>query len=32
MKTVTMGLIGFTNMSFIEYNLVTAAAMSGPKG
>lgn len=27
MKTVTMGLIGFTNMYFIEYNLVTAAAM-----
>ena len=27
MKTVTMGLIGFTNMYFIEYNLVTAAAV-----
>ena len=22
-----MGLIGFTNLSFIEYNLVTAAAL-----
>ena len=27
MKTVTLGLIGFTNMYFIEYNLVTAAAV-----
>ncbi len=27
MRTVTMGLIGFTNMYFIEYNLVTAAAV-----
>jgi multiple sugar transport system permease protein len=27
MKTVTMGLIAFTNMYFIEYNPVTAAAV-----
>ncbi len=27
MKVVTLGLIGFTNMYFIEYNLVTAAAV-----
>jgi ABC-type glycerol-3-phosphate transport system permease component len=27
MKVVTLGLVGFTNMYFIEYNLVTAAAV-----
>jgi ABC-type glycerol-3-phosphate transport system permease component len=27
MKVVTMGLIGFTNQYFIEYNLLTAAAV-----
>ena len=27
MKVVTMGLMSFTNMYFIEYNLLTAAAM-----
>ncbi len=27
MKVVTMGLMGFTNMYFIEYNLLTAAAV-----
>ena len=27
MKVVTMGLVGFTNIYFIEYNLVTAAAV-----
>ena len=27
MKVVTMGLVSFTNMYFIEYNLVTAAAV-----
>jgi ABC-type glycerol-3-phosphate transport system permease component len=27
MKTVTMGLMSFTNMYFIEYNLLTAAAV-----
>jgi multiple sugar transport system permease protein len=26
MKVVTLGLVSFTNMYFIEYNLVTAAA------
>ena len=28
MNTVTMGFIGFSNMHFIEYNLMTAAAMA----
>jgi ABC-type glycerol-3-phosphate transport system permease component len=27
MKVVTMGLVSFTNIYFIEYNLVTAAAV-----
>ena len=27
MKVVTLGLLSFTNMYFIEYNLVTAAAV-----
>ena len=27
MKVVTMGLMSFTNMYFIEYNLLTAAAV-----
>ncbi len=27
MKVVTLGLVSFTNMYFIEYNLVTAAAV-----
>jgi multiple sugar transport system permease protein len=27
MKVVTLGLVGFTNMYFIEYNLLTAAAV-----
>jgi multiple sugar transport system permease protein len=27
MKVVTLGLVGFTNLYFFEYNLVTAAAV-----
>jgi ABC-type glycerol-3-phosphate transport system permease component len=27
MKVVTLGLVGFTNMYFIEYNLLTAAVV-----
>ena len=27
MKVVTIGLVSFTNMYFIEYNLLTAAAV-----